>query len=151
MLRTRLNEALRDAMRARNARGVSTIRMILAALKDRDIAARPKGNADGIDEGEIISLLKSMVKQRQESIALYRQGNREDLATQEAEEIAIIEGFMPRQMDEAETEAAIRAVIVELGASSVKDMGRCMAELRARHAESMDFAHASGLVKRLLG
>lgn len=150
-LRTRLTEALKEAMRARNPRVVSTVRMVLATLKDRDIAARPQGNATGIDDAQIITMLKGMIKQRQELIVLYRQGDREELATQEAEEIAIIEGFMPKQMDEAETEAAIRAVIAEIGAASLKDMGRCMAELRARFAETMDFARASAAVKRLLG
>jgi len=150
MLRERLNEALKDAMRARNQPVVGTIRMILAGIKDRDIAARPKGNATGIDDGEILSLLRSMIKQRQESIVLYQQGGRQELADKEAAEIVVIEGFMPRQMDDEETAAAIRAVIAETGAASVKDMGKVMAELRARHAGLMDFAKASPLVKQLL-
>jgi uncharacterized protein YqeY len=151
MLRERLNEALREALKARRQREVSTVRMVLATLKDRDIAARPQGNANGIDDGQIVTMLKGMIKQRQESIVLYRQGGREELAAQEAEEIAIIEGFMPKQMDEAEAEAAIKAAIAATGAASIKDMGKVMAELRVHHAATMDFGRAGAMVKRLLG
>lgn len=150
MLRTRLNEALKDAMRAKEQRAVATVRLILAALKDRDIAARSRGVTDGIDEGEIMGMLQTMIKQRQESIALYEQGGRCELAEQEREEIGIIETFLPRQLSEAETQDAVSAVIAELGASTVKDMGRTMAELRSRYAGQMDFTKASGLVKARL-
>lgn len=150
MLRTRFNEALKDSMRAKDARAVSTLRMILAGLKDRDIAARSRGVTDGIDEAEILSLLQGMIKQRNESAALYDQGNRPELAQQEREEIAVIEGFLPRQMGEDEVAAAIAGIVTELGAASIKDMGRVMAELKARHAGQMDFGKAGGLVKKQL-
>ncbi|MBP2297994.1 GatB/YqeY domain-containing protein [Azospirillum picis] len=149
-LRTRFNDSLKDAMRARDTRAVSTIRMINAALKDRDIAARTRGVTDGIDEGEILSMLQGLVKQRNESAALYDQGGRPELAQQEREEIAVIERFLPRQMSEEEAGGAIDAIVSELGASSIKDMGRVMAELKARHAGQMDFAKAGGLVKQRL-
>jgi uncharacterized protein YqeY len=150
MLRNSLNDALKDAMRARDAASVSTLRMILAALKDRDIAARPKGNSEGIGDDEILGLLQGMIKQRRESIELYQKGNRADLVDKENQEIAVIERFLPQQLDDAATEAAIRAVVAELGAASIKDMGKVMAALKARHAGQMDFAKAGGLVKQQL-
>ena len=150
MLRTRLNEALKEAMRAKEQRAIATLRLILAALKDRDIAARSRGVTDGIDDNELLSMLQTMVKQRRESIQLYEQGGRLELAQQEQEEIAIIEGFMPKQLDEAETEAAISALIAETGAAGIKDMGRVMAELRNRYAGRMDFARASNLLRAKL-
>ena len=136
---------------AKEARTVSTVRMILAGLKDRDIAARGQGNTAGISEDEIKRLLQGMVKQRRESIALYEQGNRSELADQEREEIAVIESFLPRQMDEAEIESIVKAVIAEVGATGVKDMGKVMAALRERHAGAMDFSRASAIVKKSLG
>ncbi|WP_029011168.1 GatB/YqeY domain-containing protein [Azospirillum halopraeferens] len=150
MLRTRLNETLKEAMRSKDQRTVSTVRLILAALKDRDIAARTRGVSDGIDETEILSMLQTMIKQRQESITLYEQGGRCELAEQEREEIAVIESFLPKQLSEAEMTAAVSAVIDEIGATCVKDMGRTMAELRSRYAGRMDFARASGMVKQRL-
>lgn len=150
MLRQQLNDALKTAMRAKDTRGVSTVRLILAALKDRDIAARPRGLADGVPNEEILSLLQSMVKQRRESIALYEQGHRPELAQQEAEEIAIIEQFLPTQMDEAEMAAAVATLVAETGAQGLKDMGRTMAALKERYAGRMDFAKASAVVKRQL-
>ncbi|KAA0581130.1 GatB/YqeY domain-containing protein [Azospirillum sp. B21] len=149
-LRTQFTDSLKDAMRAKDQRAVSTIRMILAGLKDRDIAARPRGVTDGIDEAEILSMLQALVKQRNESAALYEQGNRPELAQQEREEIAVIERFLPKQMTDEESAAAIDAIVAELGASSIKDMGKVMAELKARHAGQMDFAKAGGLVKARL-
>lgn len=149
-LRTQFNDSLKDAMRAKDQRAVSTIRMILAGLKDRDIAARTRGVTDGIDEAEILSMLQTLVKQRNESAGLYDQGGRPELAQQEREEIAVIERFLPKQMSEEESAAAIDAIVAELGASSVKDMGKVMAELKARHAGQMDFAKAGGLVKARL-
>jgi uncharacterized protein len=124
MLRTRLNEALKDAMRSKKQRTVSTVRLILAALKDRDIAARTRGVTDGIDEDEIMSMLQTMIKQRREAIELYEQGGRLELAEQEREEIGIIEEFLPKQMSEDEIRSAVTTVIGDIGASSVKDMGR---------------------------
>jgi uncharacterized protein YqeY len=150
MLRQRLNDALKEAMKARDQRRVSTLRLVLAQLKDRDIAARPAGNASGIGEGEIEEMLLKMVKQRQESIALYKQGNRPDLLQQEEEEIAVIERFMPKQLDEAEAAAAVEAAIAETGAQSVKEMGKVMAKLKERFAGRMDFAKAGQLVKQRL-
>jgi uncharacterized protein YqeY len=137
-------------MRAKNERKVGTVRLIIAALKDRDIAARGKGNADGIGDDEIAQMLQSMIKSRRESIVLYEQGGRVELAEQEREEIAIIETFLPQQMSEAEVEAAIKAAIAEAGAKSIKDMGKVMAALKARHAGQMDFAKASAATKALL-
>jgi hypothetical protein len=150
MLRDRLTDALKEAMRAKDARRVSTLRLILAALKDRDIAARGRGDGGPIGDDEILQMLQTMVRQRRESIALYQQGGRMDLADQEQQEIAIIEGFMPRQLGDDEIRAAGRAVIDELGAKGLKDMGRVMAALKERHAGQMDFAKAAGIVKSLL-
>jgi hypothetical protein len=150
MLRARLNDELKSAMKSKDLRAVSTVRLILAALKDRDIAARTKGNTDGIGEEEIGDLLQKMVRQRRESIELYEQGKRQDLAQQEREEIAVIERFLPRQMSDADMAAAVGAVIGELGVSSIKDMGRVMAALKQRHAGQMDFSKASALVKQRL-
>ena len=150
MLRQRLNDALKEAMKARDQRRVSTLRLVLAQLKDRDIAARPAGNASGIGEGEIEEMLLKMVKQRQESIVLYKQGNRPDLVQQEEEEIAVIERFMPKQLDEAEAAAAAEAAIAETGAQSIKEMGKVMAKLKERFAGRMDFAKAGALVKQRL-
>jgi uncharacterized protein YqeY len=150
-MRNSLNDALKAAMRERDQATVSTVRLILAALKDRDIAARGKGNPAGIGDDEILQMLQGMIKQRRESIALYEKGGRQDLVDKEAQEIAVIERYLPQQMDESAMAAAIGAVIKELGATTLKDMGRIMAELKARHAGQMDFARASGLVKQQLG
>jgi uncharacterized protein YqeY len=150
-LRERLSDELKAAMKAKDKRVVATVRLILAALKDRDIAARGKGNADGIDESEILQMLQTMVKQRHDSIELYEKGGRLDLAQQEAEEIEIIRRFMPAQMSEEEVAGAVADLIAELEASSLKDMGRTMAALRERYAGRMDFAKASAIVKKQLG
>lgn len=151
MLREAFSERLKAAMRARDARTVSTVRLILAALKDRDIAARGTGNAAGIAEPEMLRMLQGMVKQRRESIAMYRQGNRPELAQQEEEEIAVIESFLPKQMSDAETTAAAKAAIAETGAAGPKDMGRVMSALRERHAGMIDMGRAGAVVKQLLG
>jgi len=150
MLRQRLNDALKAAMLAKDARKVSTVRLILAALKDRDIAARSRNVMDGIGDDEILQMLQGMMKQRRESISMYEQGGRLELAQQEAEEIAIIETFLPRQFDEAEMTDAIRDVIAETGAAGLKDMGRVMAVLRERFPGQMDFGKASPIVKQQL-
>ncbi len=150
MLRDRLTEAVKDAMRAKEARKVSTVRMILAALKDRDIAARTRGDGSPLADDEILGLMQNMVKQRRESVTLYEKGGRADLVQQENEEIAIIEGFLPRQMDEAAMTAALKAVIAETGATSIKDMGRTMAVVKQRYAGQMDPARAAATVKGLL-
>ncbi len=151
MLREAFSERLKAAMRAKDARTVSAVRLILAALKDRDIAARGSGNREGIGDDDILRLLQGMVKQRRESIALYRQGNRPELAEKEEAEIAVIESFLPRQMSEEEIAAAARAAIAALGAQGPKDMGRVMAALRERHAGTIDMARAGAVVKALLG
>ncbi len=150
MLRDRIKAELREAMKARERRKTATLRLISAALKDRDIAARGKGVQDGIDETQILGMLQTMVRQREESIDHYEQGGRLELAEQEREEIAIIAGFLPPRLDEAATEAAVGLVIAELGAASVKDMGRTMAALRQRYAGQMDFGKASAIVKSRL-
>jgi uncharacterized protein YqeY len=151
MLRQAFTDRLRQAMKARDARTVSTVRLMLAGLKDRDIAVRGEGNADGIAEPEIARMLQTMIRQRRESIALYEQGKRADLAQQERDEIAVIESFLPQQMNEDEIAAAAQAAIAETGAAGIKDMGKVMAALRERHAGTMDFSRAGPIVKRLLG
>jgi uncharacterized protein YqeY len=151
MLREAFTERLKQAMRAKDTRALSSVRMILAALKDRDIAARGTGNAEGIPEPEILRLLQGMIKQRREAIALYRQGNRPELAEQEEQEIAVIESFLPKQMSDDEIAAAAREAIAETGAAGVKDMGKVMGVLRDRHTGVIDMARAGAVVKRLLG
>jgi uncharacterized protein YqeY len=151
MLREAFGDRLKEAMRAKDARTVSAVRMILAALKDRDIAARGSGNTEGIADAEILRLLQGMVKQRRESIALYRQGNRPELAEREEQEIAVIESFLPKQMSEEEIAAAAREAIAATGAAGVKDMGKVMGVLRERHAGVIDMARAGAVVKQLLG
>ena len=150
MLRQAFTDRLRQAMKARETLVVSTIRLILAGLKDRDIAARGRGNAEGLSDAEIQRMLQAMIKQRRESITLYQQGNRGDLAQREREEIAVIESFLPSQLDQADIEAAVIAVIRETGAVGMKDMGRIMGMLRERHEGVIDFALAGAIVKRLL-
>jgi uncharacterized protein len=150
MLRARFSESLKAAMKAHDSRTVSTLRMVLSSLKNRDIAARDKGNMTGIDDAEISQMLQGMVKQRRESMVLYEQGRRPELAAQEAAEIAIIESFLPKQLSDAELEAAVKEAIAATGAASAKDMGRVMAALREKHAGQMDFAKASGAAKKLL-
>jgi len=150
-MRDAFTERLKAAMRAKDTRTLSTVRMILAGLKERDVAARGTGSPEGIADPEILRMLQGMVKQRRESIALYRQGNRPELATQEEEEIRIIESFLPHQMNEEETLAAAKAAIADTGAAGVKDMGRVMAALRERHAGGLDMAKAGAAVKQLLG
>ena len=151
MLRERLREELKLAMKAKDQHKLSTLRLILAALKDRDIAARGNGQTEGVSDDDILQLLTKMVKQRRESIRLYEQGGRIDLAGREAEEITIIETFLPSQLDDDETAAAIAEVIAEVGAKGLKDMGPTMAALKERYAGRMDFAKASATVKKRLG
>lgn len=150
MLRERFKEDLKDAMRAKDQRVVSTIRLITAALKDRDIAARPSGNADGISDADILSLLQGMIKQRRESAELYEKGGRPELAAQENEEIAVIERYLPKQMSADEVRDAIAAAVASTGAQSVKDMGKVMAALKAEFAGRMDFSKVGGDVKKAL-
>ena len=149
-LREKLTEAMKDAMKAKDAKRLATVRMMLAALKDRDIAARSETSRELIGDDDILTLLAKMVKQREESAAVYVQGGRPELAENEKAEIEIIRTFMPKQMDEAEAKATIAAVVAELGAASVKDMGKVMAALKERYAGQMDFGKASGQVKDAL-
>lgn len=151
MLRQQLSEALKKAMLAKDQTTVSTVRLILAALKDRDIAARSRNVMDGIGEDEILSMLQGMVKQRKESIVLYDKGNRPDLSKKENDEITVIETFLPARMSDADMSAAVTATIAEIGAKGLKDMGRTMAALKERFAGRMDFTKASALVKQQLG
>ena len=151
MLRKDLDDALKQAMKARDTRSVSTLRLILAALKDRDIALRGKGKPEGLSHDEILQMLQTMIRQRHESIELYERGGRDDLATQEAEEIVVIQRFLPRQLEGEELTSTIERVVTETGASSLKDMGKIMSRLKADYAGQMDFAKASQRVKELLG
>jgi len=150
MLRTRLSDALKAAMKEKDGRSVSTLRLILAALKDRDIAARSKGNQEGVSDDEVLGLLQSMIKQRHESIDLYEKGGRMELAQGEAEEISVIEGFLPEQMSEEEIATVITGVVDEVGAESLKDMGKVMTALKEQFAGQMDFGKASAIVKERL-
>ena len=150
MFRNRLNEALKEAMKAKDKPATSTLRLILAALKDRDIAARGRGKSDGVDDAEILDLLQKMVRQRHDSIEMYQKGNRQDLVEKEQGEIVIIERFLPKQLTDEETKAAVEEVFGALEASTIKDMGRVMGELKTRYAGRMDFAKAGVLVKARL-
>ena len=149
MLRARLTTDMKEAMKAGDKERLATVRMIQAALKDKDIEARGLGKEPASDE-EILSLLQKMIKQRTESASVYDQGGRPELAANERAEIAIIEAFLPKQMDEAEMRAAVDAAILETGAAGQKDMGRVIAALKGTFAGRMDFGKASGLVKAAL-
>lgn len=149
-LREQFTEQLKAAMRAADAPRVSTLRMILAKLKDTDIAARPKG-VQAVPEEEIVAMLRGMAKSRRESVDLYRQGKRPDLVAKEEAEIAVIESFLPRQMDAAATEQAVAAAIAATGAAGIKDMGKVMAALKAQHAATLDLARVGPLVRAKLG
>ena len=150
MLREQIKSELITAMKAKDETKTSVLRMIGAALKDKDIAARPSGKTDGISEEEILSMLQGMIKQRRESIEMYKQGNRDDLVQKEQAEIDVISSFLPKQMDDSEMQTAIQAVITETGASSMKDMGKVMGALKSKYAGQMDFGKASGMIKGLL-
>ena len=150
MLREKLTEAMKDAMRAKDQAALGTIRLILAKLKDVDIAARTETSREGVADDKILSMMQGMIKQRNESVALYKKGGRADLAEKEKAEIAVIERFLPQQMDEAAVEAAVREAIAAAGATSVKDMGGVMAALKGKYAGQMDFAKASAAVKKAL-
>ena len=149
MLRDDINNALKEAMKAKDELRVSTLRLINAALKNADIEARGQGRGPLGDE-ELLGLLQKMIKQRQESIDLYEKGGRAELAQKEREEIAIISAYLPHQMSEEDAQAAIAGVIKDTGAAGMKDMGKVMAALKARYAGKMDFAKASALVKAKL-
>ncbi|WP_026595346.1 GatB/YqeY domain-containing protein [Methyloferula stellata] len=148
-MRERFTEELKTAMKAGEKRRVETIRMITAGLKDRDIEARGQGKT--VSDEDILGLLQKMVKSRQESVEIYDKAGRTDLATQEREEIAIIQSFLPQQMSEADVEAAIAEAIKESGATSIKDMGKVVGLLKGKYAGRMDFGKASAVVKAKLG
>jgi uncharacterized protein YqeY len=148
MIRERFSGDLKDAIKAKDAPRVSTLRLICAAIKDRDIAARTEDNADGVTDAEILGILGKMIKQRQESARLYEEGGRLDLAAQELAEIGIIRDYLPRQMSETEVEKAIADAIEDTGACSIRDMGKVMAQLKARHTGKMDFARAGAAIKQ---
>ena len=149
-LRDQLNNAVKEAMKARNQKRLGCLRLVQSALKDRDIANRTEESRTGISDDEILSLLAKLIKSREDSILLYEQGGRPELAAAEREEIAIIREYLPKQMDEGEAKAAIATVIAELGAGSLKDMGKVMAALKERYAGKMDFSKAGAAVKELL-
>ena len=150
MLRDNLTEALKEAMRARDMTTVGAVRLILAKLKEVDIAARTEASREGVADDRILSMLQGMIKQRNESVVLYEKGNRPELAAKEKAEIAVIERFLPKQMDEAAVAAAVAEAMASTGAKSVKDMGGVMAALKAKYAGQMDFAKASAAVKKAL-
>jgi uncharacterized protein YqeY len=149
-LREQFTAQLKEAMLAKDAARVSAIRMITARLKDVDIAARPKGITQVPDE-EVIAMLRTMVKSRRESVDLYRQGNRADLVAKEEAEIAVIEAFLPAQMDEAATAEAVKAAIAEAGATGIKEMGKVMAVLKAKYGAVLDMGRVGPMVKAQLG
>ena len=151
VLRERITAGLKDAMRDKDAQRLSTLRLINAAIKDQDIAARAKGQTDGVEEGEVLAILGKMVKQRQESARAYEEGGRLELAEKELAEIATIEDYLPRQLSDDEVQSAIDAAIEETGAESIRDMGRVMGILKGKYTGQLDFSKAGGLIKARLG
>lgn len=149
-LRERIMNGLKDAMRNKQERETATLRMIIAKMRERDIEARPAGNMTGIGEAEILTMLESMIKQRRESITLYQKGGRADLAQQESEEIAVIEGFLPQKLSPEEVDAAIAEAITAIGAKDIKDMGKVMGALKGQYAGRMDFSQAGARIKERL-
>lgn len=149
-LRGRIAAALKDAMKARDAARLGTLRLINAAIKDREIALRGGDGAGEVGDAEVLEILAKMVKQRRESVRAYEEGGRLELAQREEDEIAVIEGFLPRQLDEAETVRAIDEAVAETGATSIRDMGRVMGALKARYAGRMDFGAVGPRVKERL-
>ena len=149
-MRDAISTAQKEALKAKDKTALSTIRLIAAALKDRDIAARTKGNGEGISDDEILSMLQTMIKQRAESVKLYNEGNRPELAAAENEEIRVIQQFLPQQLSSEELDAAISSAIAQSGAESVKDMGKVMGMLKSTYAGQIDFGVASGQIKSRL-
>ncbi|WP_457645282.1 GatB/YqeY domain-containing protein [Profundibacter sp.] len=150
-LRHRITDALKDAMRAKDTERLSTLRLINAAIKDRDIALRGDGNDDGATNDEVLAILGKMVKQRHESAKAYEEGARLELAEKELSEIKIIEDFLPKQLSEDEAAEAVKAAIAKVGAESIRDMGKVMGELKANYMGRMDFGKVGPMVKDLLG
>ena len=150
MLREELQKALKESMLNKDMDTVSAVRLIIAGMKEKDVDARGKGLKEASD-ADLMSMMQSMIKQRNDSIKMYVDGKREDLAAKERKEISIIERFLPKQMSDAEIETAIRGIIAETGAASMKDMGKVMGALKAKYAGQLDFGKASGMIKNLLG
>lgn len=150
-LRTKITDGIKTAMREKDTVRLSTLRLINAAVKDQDIAARGKGNADGVDDAAVLAIMAKMVKQRQESARAYEEGGRLELAEQEQTEIAVIEEFLPRQLSDSEVAKAVDAAIAETGASSIRDMGRVMGALKGKFTGQMDFGAVGPMVKERLG
>ena len=150
MLREELQKALKESMLNKDTDTVSAVRLIIAGMKEKDVDARGKGLKEASD-ADLMSMMQSMIKQRNDSIKMYVDGKREDLAAKECKEISIIERFLPKQMSDAEIEAAIKGVIAETGAASMKDMGKVMGALKAKYAGQLDFGKARGMIKNLLG
>ena len=149
-LRERINAALKTAMKERQAARLSTLRLINAAIKDKDIAARAQGNDEGVSEAEVLAILSKMAKQRQESARAYEEGGRLDLAEREREEVEVIEEFLPRQLSVTEASAAVDAAVEEIGATSIRDMGKVMGLLKERYTGQMDFGAVGPVIKARL-
>lgn len=150
MLREDIQNAIKEAMKNHEVERLSTVRMILAGVKEKDVDARGKGKECASD-ADLLSMMQTMIKQRQESAKMYRDGGREELAAKEEAEISVIQGFLPKQMSETEAEEAVRATIAEIGAASMKDMGKVMSALKEKYAGQMDFGAISGKIKAMLG
>ncbi|MGB0922521.1 MAG: GatB/YqeY domain-containing protein [Alphaproteobacteria bacterium] len=150
-MRDQFHADLKTAMKAKDQRRASTLRLIMAAVKDRDIAARAEDKADGVDDAEILAILQKMVKQRDEAASTYEDAGRVELAEQEREELAIIKEYLPKPLSDEEADAAVAKVVAELGAASLKDMGRTMAALKEQYAGQLDMKSLSGKVKAALG
>jgi uncharacterized protein YqeY len=150
-MRTTISTALKEAMKAKDADRLSTLRLINAAIKDRDIAARTEGEEVQVSDDTVLAILGKMVKQRQESARAYEEGGRLELAEKEMKEILIIEEYLPRQLDDAETDAAVAAAIAEVEATSIRDMGKVMAALKGKYTGQMDFGKVGPMVKAKLG
>jgi uncharacterized protein len=148
--RTEIQTAMKEAMKSKDEIALGTTRMIIAKMKEQDIEARVKGNMTGIGDSEILSLLQNMVKQRQESAKIYKEGNRLDLADKEEAEIKVLERFLPTQLSDEDAKSVIQALVKETGASSIKDMGKVMAEVKAKYAGQLDMAKAGQMVKDAL-
>lgn len=150
MLRDDLQNALKESMKNRDMTMVGAVRLIIAGMKEKDVDARGKGQEKASDS-DLLAMMQNMIKQRKDSIKMYTDGNRQDLADKEQNEINVIEKFLPKQMGDAEVEAAIKAAIAATGAASMKDMGKVMGELKAKYVGQMDFGKANGAIKNLLG
>ena len=148
--RTELTNSMKEAMKAKDQLTLDTVRMVLAKIKDQDIAARSTGNQDGIADSDIASLMQNMIKQRQESAKMYRDGNRPELADKEDKEISVIEKYLPKQLSDAEIQSVVEKIVASTGATSIKDMGKVMGELKANYAGQLDMAKAGAVIKQKL-